>query len=318
MNLNALRFVVAVSRERNFRRAAERCFVTQPALSLAIRKLEDEIGIQIFERSRTEVTVTPVGARVVEQAQRVLDEAAKINALAKEGGDPLVGPLRLGAIFTVGPYLLPELIPQLKRRAPHLQLEVEENTTANLENQLRNGALDAVLIALPFGAPGMVTFPLYDEPFQVLVSAEHPWAGRSEIRAAELAGQRVLLLNSGHCFSNQVVEACPDLTARGNDIQQGNSLETIRNMVASGLGISVLPCSANSGRYRGKMTRAIAFAKPVPSRRVAIAWRKSFSRAAAIEAIARAVWDLKMPGLSMLGLDHPQARPLKQMQPRAG
>jgi LysR family hydrogen peroxide-inducible transcriptional activator len=307
VHLNVLNFVIAVSRERNFRRAAERCFVTQPALSLAIQKFEEEIGVRIFERSRTEVTVTPVGSRVIEQAQRVLDEAAKMKAVAKEGQDPLVGRLRLGAIFTVGPYVLPDLIPSLKRRAPDMPLEVEENTTANLEVQLREGNLDCVLIALPFGGNGIETFPLYDEPFQVLVSSEHSWADRATIEASELAAERVLLLNSGHCFSNQVVEACPELNSRGGETHQGNSLETIRNMVASGLGITVLPCSANTGHYRGRLTRAIPFADPVPSRRVAIAWRKSFSRVEAIEAVARAVWNLKLPGLTMLRVEAPQA-----------
>ena len=277
----------------------------QPALSLAIQKFEAEIGARIFERSRTEVSVTPVGSRVIEQAQRVLDEAAKVMTVAKEGRDPLVGALRLGAIFTVGPYVLPELIPLLRRRAPDMPLEVEENITTNLESQLRRGSLDCVLIALPFGPNGIETFPLYDEPFQVLVSSEHPWTKRSKIKAADLARERVLLLNSGHCFSNQVVEACPELGTRGAETHQGNSLETIRNMVASGLGITVLPCSANSGHYRGRHTRAIPFFDPVPSRRIAIAWRKSFSRAAAIETIARAVWDLKLPGLTMLRVEHP-------------
>jgi LysR family transcriptional regulator, hydrogen peroxide-inducible genes activator len=307
MQLTVLKFVVAVSHERNFRRAAERCFVTQPALSLAIQKFEDEIGVRLFERSRTEVSVTPIGARVVEQAQRVLDEADKIKVLAKAGRDPLAGTLRLGAIFTVGPYVLPELIPLLKRRAPEMPLAVEENTTANLESQLREGRLDCVLVALPFGGAGIETFPLYDEPFQVLVSSEHPWASRTTIKATELAREKVLLLNSGHCFSNQVIEACPDLSTRGGETHQGNSLETIRNMVASGLGITVMPCSANSGHSRGRHTRTIAFTQPAPSRRVAIAWRKSFSRAAAIEILARAVWDLKLPGLTMLRVAAPES-----------
>ncbi|MGB9149911.1 MAG: hydrogen peroxide-inducible genes activator [Burkholderiales bacterium] len=299
MTLNDLKYILAVARERNFRRAAEQCFVTQPALSISIRKLETELGVQIFERSKTDIALTPVGARIVEQAQRVLDEAAKIKPLAAAGQDPLQGPLRLGVIYTVGPYLLPDLIPALHKVAPDMPLEVEENTTANLEQRLKQGALDAIIIALPFGDSGIVTRALYDEEFDVVVPAGHDWAGRKEIRAKELSGERVLLLDSGHCFSNQVEEACPKLGARG-DTQPGNSLETIRNMVASGLGITVLPGSATGENYRSKLIKVIPFARPVPSRRIALAWRRQFSRAGAMEALAQAVSKVKIPRLQIL------------------
>lgn len=288
MTLNELRYIVAVARERNFRRAAERCFVSQPALSLAIQKLEGELGVQLFERKRAEVTLTAVGEQVIAQAMRVLDEVAKIKEMAQQGTDQLVGQIRLGVIYTVGPYLLPELIPQLREKAPHMPLEVEENTTANLETQLRNGVVDAAIIALPFELPGIDTVGLYDEPFMVVVPVGHAWAKRSSIAAAELAGEKVLLLNSGHCFSNQVVGACPELSRKG-EVLQGNSLETIRNMVASGLGITVLPCSAASERYRSPLLRVIPFRAPVPTRRVALAWRRSFVRGNAIAALADAV-----------------------------
>ncbi|MEY4730231.1 MAG: hypothetical protein RL020_1389, partial [Pseudomonadota bacterium] len=234
MTLNDLKYILAVAHERNFRRAAEICFVTQPALSISIQKLEAELGVQIFERSKTDIALTPIGVRIVEQAQCVLDEAAKIKPLAAEGHDPLIGALRLGVIYTIGPYLLPDLIPALRKLAPDMPLEVEENTTANLEQRLKQGALDAIIIALPFGDSSVMTRGLYDEPFDVMVPASHAWASKKEIKAKELAPERVLLLDSGHCFSNQVAEACPKLYARG-DTQPGNSLETIRNMVTSGL-----------------------------------------------------------------------------------
>jgi len=288
MTLNELRYIVAVARERNFRRAAERCFVTQPALSLAIQKLEKELNIQLFERKKNDITLTAVGERVVEQATRVLDEVAKIKEMAQQGADQLTGPIRLGVIYTVGPYLLPELIPLLHEKAPQMPLDVEENTTLHLEAQLRSGVVDAVIIALPFDVPGVATIGLYDEPFMVVVPAGHPWAKRKSIKAADLSGEKVLLLNSGHCFSNQVVEACPELSRKG-EVLQGNSLETIRNMVASGLGITVLPCSAASERYRSPLLRVIPFSDPVPSRRIALAWRKSFVRDSAITALAEAV-----------------------------
>lgn len=300
MTLNELRYIVAVARERNFRRAAERCFVSQPALSLAIQKLEGELGVQLFERKRAVVALTAVGEQVIAQAMRVLDEVAKIRELAQQGTDQLAGQIRLGVIYTVGPYLLPELIPQLREQAPHMPLEVEENTTANLETQLRNGVLDAAIIALPFELPGIDTASLYDEPFTVVVPVGHAWAKRSSIAAAELASEKVLLLNSGHCFSNQVVGACPELSRKG-EVLQGNSLETIRNMVASGLGITVLPCSAASERYRSPLLRVIPFRAPVPTRRVALAWRRSFVRGNAIAALADAVRAIRTECYQPLG-----------------
>lgn len=300
MTLNELRYIVAVARERNFRRAAERCFVSQPALSLAIQKLEGELDVQLFERKRAVVAPTAVGEQVIAQAMRVLDEVAKIRELAQQGTDQLVGQIRLGVIYTVGPYLLPELIPQLREQAPHMPLEVEENTTANLETQLRNGVLDAAIIALPFELPGIDTASLYDEPFTVVVPVGHAWAKRSSIAAAELASEKVLLLNSGHCFSNQVVGACPELSRKG-EVLQGNSLETIRNMVASGLGITVLPCSAASERYRSPLLRVIPFRAPVPTRRVALAWRRSFVRGNAIAALADAVRAIRTECYQPLG-----------------
>jgi len=300
MTLNELRYIVAVAQERNFRRAAERTFVTQPALSLAIQKLEDELGIRIFERNRTEVSVTPVGAQVVAQAQRALEETERIREIAGHGRNQLVGPLKLGVIYTVGPYLLPDLIPILKSKAPEIPLEVEENLTANLEILLNNGRLDVIVIALPFGGPGITTRPVYDEDFDVLVPSDHPWAKKRSIRSSELTSEKVLLLNSGHCFSNQVVEACPELNQKGGETQQGNSLETIRNMVASGLGITVLPASANSDKYRSKLTCAIPFVKPAPARRIALAWRKSFGREKAIEVLAEAIAETQVPGIRPL------------------
>lgn len=300
MTLNELRYIVAVAQERNFRRAAEKSFISQPALSLAIQKLEEELGVQFFERGKSEVSVTPLGAQIVEQAQRTLEAAAQIRELAKQGNDQLVGALRVGIIYSVGPYLLPGLIPALKKLAPKMPLEVEENITANLDALLRNGKLDVIIIALPFGDAGIVTRPVYDEPFEVVVSNDHHWATRRSIKAQELAAEKVLLLDSGHCFSNQVAEACPDISRKSAQIQQGTSLETIRNMVASGLGITVLPASANNARYRNRLLKVIPFTNPAPSRRIALAWRKSFARGPAIEALAQAIAQAKISGIELL------------------
>ncbi len=300
MTLNELRYIVAVAQERNFRRAAEKSFISQPALSLAIQKLEEELGLKIFERGKNDVTLTPVGNAIIEQAQRVLEEAERIREIAAQGKNQLAAPLRIGIIYSVGPYLLPDLIPSLRKVASAMPLEVEENITANLDTLLRNGKLDVIIVALPFGDASILTHPLYDEPFEVVVSNEHRWANRRSIKAPELAEEKVLLLNSGHCFSNQVAEACPDLNRKGAEIQQGTSLETIRNMVASGLGITVLPASANNARYRSRLLNVIPFAKPIPSRRIALAWRKSFARTQAIEALAQAVAQAKITGIKQL------------------
>jgi LysR family hydrogen peroxide-inducible transcriptional activator len=300
MTLNELRYIVAVAQERNFRRAAEKSFISQPALSLAIQKLEEELGLKIFERGKNNISVTPVGSEIIGQAQRTLEDVEHIREIARQGKDQLAGILRLGIIYSVGPYLLPDLVPKLKKIAPEMPLEIEENITANLDTLLRNGKLDVIIIALPYGDAGIVTLPVYDEPFEVVVGNDHHWAKRRSIKAQELSAEKVLLLDSGHCFSNQVAEACPELERKGADIQQGTSFETIRNMVASGLGITVLPASANSARFRNPLLQVIPFANPVPSRRIALAWRKSFARVQAVEALARAIALSKIPGIKLL------------------
>lgn len=293
MTLNELKFIVALAKSRNFRKAAEVCFVSQPALSLAVKKLEDELGVLLFERSRNDVTMTPVGELVIEQATRVIEEAKRVKEIAKQGNNQLAGPLKLGVIYSVGPYLLPEIIPILRKNAPEMPLIVEENLTSNLEMHLRNGVIDVAIIALPFELSGVTTMPLYEEEFVVVVPITHEWANRKEVDVSELADEKVLLLNSGHCFSNQVVQACPSLTRNG-EILQGNSLDTVRNMVASNLGITVLPMSATISRYQNALVKAIPFRQPVPTRKIALAWRKSYGRVQAVEAIANAIRILEM------------------------
>ena len=286
MTLTELRYIVALARERHFGRASETCFVSQPTLSAAVKKLEDELGVALFERGRSEVSVTPVGARIVEQAQRVLEQLGAIKEIARQAQDPLAGPLRLGTIYTVGPYLLPHLIPLLRKAAPHMPLVIEENYTARLLERLKQGELDAIIVCLPLEEPGVVTLPLYDEPFVVLLPAAHPWSAREAVSTDELASQTVLLLGTGHCFRDQVVAACPScvspaLTQDGlQRSMEGSSLETLRHMVASGMGVTVLPCTAAAGpgRYASELTAIRPFANP-PRRRIALAWRVSFPRA---------------------------------------
>ncbi len=295
MTLQELRYVVAVAEERNFRRAADKVFVSQPSLSASVKKLEDELGVRLFERGPHEVLLTEAGEQVVAQARRVLDEAAKVKLVAKEKRDPLRGVLRLGVIHTIAPYLLPELVIALRAAAPAMPLDIEENMTASLDQMLRGGLIDVAILALPYAAPGVVTVPLYDEAFRVVVPAKHPWARRRSVPAADLEGQNLLLLSIGHCFRDQVMDACSEFARPAPPGKEGNSLETIRSMVASGLGVSVLPASAVTERHASPLVKVVDFAPPPPMRRVVAAFRGDFPRRAAVEAIAAAVPKLGLP-----------------------
>ena len=292
MTLTELRYIVTLAQERHFGRAAERCHVSQPTLSVGVKKLEDELGVMIFERSKSAVRLTPVGEGIVVQAQKVLESAQGIRELAQVGKNQLVAPLRVGAIYTVGPYLFPHLIPQLHRVAPQMPLYIEENFTHVLRDKLRNGELDAIIIALPFLEADVLTKTLYDEPFYVLMPADHPWTAKTSIDSALLNDKSLLLLGEGHCFRDQVLEACP--TVRKGDEQhttvESSSLETIRHMVASGLGISVLQFSAvDSHHYAPGIIAVRPLSPPVPFRSIAIAWRASFPRPQAIDVLADSI-----------------------------
>jgi LysR family transcriptional regulator, hydrogen peroxide-inducible genes activator len=295
MTLTELKYVLAVARERHFGRAAEACYVAQPTLSVAIKKLEDELGMKLFERGGGgDISVTPAGERVVEQASRILELVDGIRDLAVAAKDELAGPLRLGIIYTIAPYILPMLIPELHRSAPHMPLILEENYTKVLTEKLRKGEIDAMLIATPVDDPGLVALPLYDEPFVAALPAEHPWRKRKSVNTHDLENENMLLLGSGHCFRDQVLQACPALnrTASGGLAKtlESSSLETIRHMVASGVGITVLPCTATRLHSIGDDLLALRpFSNQAPYRTVSVAWRKSFPRPQAIEAIRRAI-----------------------------
>jgi len=300
MTLTELKYIVALAQERHFGRAAQKCFVTQPTLSLALAKLEDELEVRLFERNKNEVILTARGQAIVEQAKRVLDEVGKIQHLARDGQNQLAGPLRLGVIPSIGPYLLPDLIPILRKRAPAMPLSIEENLTGNLAPMLREGELDVAIIALPFAVPGVKTEAVYEEPFSIVVPEGHPWSTRKAVKPGELAEENLLVLNAGHCFRDQVLEACPGQANTAlPEGRAGNSLETIRNMVASGLGVSVLPASALVPRYASKLLKVVPFTAPAPSRKVALAWRTSFDRPLAIAALAEAIRAIRMPCLRM-------------------
>ncbi|MGZ5199646.1 MAG: hydrogen peroxide-inducible genes activator [Telluria sp.] len=310
MTLTELKYIVAVARARHFGHAAEACFVAQPTLSVAIKKLEDELGVTLFERGGSEVSVTPIGAQIVAQAERVLEQTAAIKELAKQNKDPLAGPLRLGVIYTIAPYLLPPLVKNMIDKVPQMPLVLQENFTAKLIEQLRQGELDAAIMALPLPEHGLMVQTLYDEPFVIAVPKHHQWATRKEIPAEDLKKETMLLLGNGHCFRDQVLEVCPEMarfSSGGNGMQrtfEGSSLETIRHMVASGIGLTVLPrASVKDMHDQNGMISFVPFATPAPSRRVVIAWRKSFTRRAAIDAICKAVAECELPGVDMLPLE---------------
>ncbi|MDR3214063.1 MAG: hydrogen peroxide-inducible genes activator [Azoarcus sp.] len=310
MTLTYLRYLVALAHERHFGHAAEKCHVSQPTLSVAIKKVEEELGIQLFERGASEVKITETGWRIVAQAEKVLVEVGHIEEIAAAGKDPLAGPLRLGVIYTIGPYLLPRLIMRVHERAPRMPLIIQENYTARLAEALRRGEIDVIVASLPFEEAGIVTQPLYDEPFRVLLPVSHPWFRQEKIAPAALAGEQLLLLGAGNCFRDQVLEVCPQCRSVGGlqRTLEGSSLETIRHMVASGLGVTVLPSTAADELDNNPLVAVRPFASPEPSRRVVLAWRVTYPRNGAIDILRAAILDSNLPGVQPVG-PQPSHRP---------
>ncbi len=320
MTLTELRYIVAVAREKHFGRAAEACFVSQPTLSVAIKKLEEELDVKIFERGGNEVSVTPLGGEIVRQAQSVLEQAEGIREIAKRGKDPLAGPLRLGTIYTIGPYLLPELVRQVIEHNPQMPLVLQENFTVKLLEELRTGEIDCAILAEPFPDTNLAIAPLYDEPFVAAVPATHALAQRGSVNAEELKHETMLLLGNGHCFRDHVLQVCPEFARFSSSAEgirksfEGSSLETIKHMVAAGMGITLVPRlsvprgALEAGKKRSKAAEAaepsyikyLPFEGHVPSRRVVLAWRRSFTRYEAIAALRNAIYACALPGVTRL------------------
>lgn len=304
MTLTELRYIVAVAQERHFGRAAQRCFVSQPTLSIAIKKLEEELAVSLFDRSSNEVKPTATGERIVAQAGRVLEEAERIKHMAAVEQDELDGPFKLGLIFTVAPYLLPKMILALRGIAPNMPLMLEENYTNILTDLLKKGELDAVVAAEPFHEPGIVTTPLYDESFFVIVPKGHGFEEYDSVGSAALADQQVLLLNEGNCMRDHVLGSCSELASRQRihgltNTVQGSSINTIRHMVASGLGISILPSSALTDNDH-MLFSIVPFTPPAPLRRIVLASRRNFVRPKALEAVRQAVLNSQLAGVTFL------------------
>jgi len=305
MTLTELRYIVAVARERHFGRAAEACFVSQPTLSVAVKKLEDELDVKLFERGSAEISVTPLGEEIVRQAQAVLEQAQAIKEIAKRGKDPLAGALRLGVIYTIGPYLLPDLVRSVIARVPQMPLMLQENFTVKLLEMLRAGELDCAILAEPFMDTNLAMAPLYDEPFLIAVPRSHPFAQRDKISAEELKRETMLLLGAGHCFRDHVLEVCPEFARFSSDAEgirksfEGSSLETIKHMVAAGMGVTVVPSLSISPEPHPHLVY-VPFEDPVPTRRVVLAWRRSFTRYEAIAALRNAIYACPLEGVTRL------------------
>ena len=305
MTLSELKYIVAVARERHFGKAAKACFVSQPTLSVAVKKLESELGVTLFERGSSEIVLTAVGKQIVTQAQIVLESADRVKQIAHEGDEQFVEPLRIGVIFTIGPYLLPHLIPILREQVPEMPIIVEEGFTADLRVKLKQGSLDAIIVSNPFEEPGINTCIMYEEPFVVVVPLSHPLAQVKSVAARQLESETVLLLGQGNCFRDQVLKACPECQRSGDqdDLQrslESGSIETIRHMVASGVGITVLPCTAaGAEEYSRRLLSIKRFRGMSPSRDVILAWRKGYPRVQAIDAVAEAVHSCPMSCVTM-------------------
>ena len=318
MTLTELKYIVAVARERHFGKAAEACFVSQPTLSVAIKKLEEELEVKIFERNANEINTTPLGEEIVRQAQHVLDQSAHIKEIAKRGKDPLAGPLKLGVIYTIGPYLLPHLVRNVIEQTPQMPLVLQENFTAKLLEMLRSGEIDCAILAEPFPDTSLAVAPLYDEPFVAAVPRKHPLASQATITIEEIKNENMLLLGTGHCFRDHVLEVCPEFarfSSNADGVQkgfEGSSLETIKHMVAAGMGVTLVPrLSAPTSALKGSDSGVkdygdsayvsyVPFAGDPPTRRVVLAWRRSFTRYEAIASLRNAIYACELPGVTRL------------------
>ena len=319
MTLTELKYIVALAREKHFGRAADVCHVSQPTLSVAIKKLEEELEVKLFERSASEVTVTPLGDEIVRQAQSVLDQAAEIKEIAKRGKDPLAGVLTLGVIYTIGPYLLPDLVRQSIARTPQMPLMLQENFTVKLLEMLRTGEIDCAILAEPFPDTGLAIAPLYDEPFLAAVPSTHPLAQQESISTQQLKNETMLLLGAGHCFRDHVLEVCPEFARYASNAEgirrsfEGSSLETIKHMVAAGMGVTLVPrlSVANDALQSPRRRRSdepyiryLPIVEPdgsaPPKRRVSLVWRRSFTRYEAIAALRNAIHACKLLGVERL------------------
>jgi LysR family transcriptional regulator, hydrogen peroxide-inducible genes activator len=290
LKLKDLQYLVALADTRHFGRAAARCFVSQPTLSAQLRKLEDYLGVKLVERQPKRLTLTETGEQVVAHARRILQESNDIVSLAKRDRDPLTGKLDVALIPTIGPYLLPRVAPAIRKALPRLKLMLHEHQTAPLLEKLVSGELDLGILALPVDDDGLEIRALFDEPFSVALPSQHALAAKKSLTVADLKGETLLLLEDGHCLRDQALEVCSRVDVREPQDFRATSLETLRQMVAAGLGVTLLPEMAARSPYGDPRSLTMRpFARPVPTRRVGAAWRKSSTRTQAIDAVCRII-----------------------------
>jgi LysR family hydrogen peroxide-inducible transcriptional activator len=290
LKLKDLRYLVAVADTRHFGRAAERSFVSQPTLSAQLKKLEDYHGVQLIERAPKRVALTAAGEEIVERARRILEASEEIVELAKGHRDPLAGRLKLALLPTIGPYLLPHVAARLRKQLPRLELMLYEYQTDPMLEKLHSGEIDVGILALPVQTDGLDSYELYKEPFTVALPAGHKLASRHSIKVEDLAHETLLLLEDGHCLRDQALDICSSADVHEKQDFRATSLETLRQMVAAGVGITLLPELAGRGAYGNARGVAIKpFVKPVPSRTIGAVWRKSSARREAILALAKQI-----------------------------
>ncbi|WP_374473268.1 LysR substrate-binding domain-containing protein [Arenimonas sp.] len=293
MNLRDLRYLVALADLRHFGRAAEACHVSQPTLSTQIRKLEEELGVSLVERAPRHVMLTPAGQDIALRARRVLAEVEQMRETARRTADPEAGSVRLGLFPTLGPYLLPHVVPRIRRRFPRLELLLVEEKTETLLHMLRDGKLDAAVLALPLHEDWADSEFLFEEPFLLAVPEGHPLSGRHDLTLADLGDQHLLLLEEGHCLRDQALEVCGLAGAGEKEGFRATSLETLRQMVAAGVGVTLLPVLAVKPPVPPSANlRLLPFRNPPPSRRLALVWRRSSAMAAFLRELAGELRDL--------------------------
>jgi LysR family hydrogen peroxide-inducible transcriptional activator len=290
LKLKDLRYLVAVADLRHFGRAAARCFVSQPTLSAQLKKLEQSLGVQLIERAPNNVSLTATGEEIVARARRIIEASDEVVTLARSQRDPLAGRLRVALLPTIGPYLLPRVAPLIRKTLPRLQLRLYEYTTASMLERLHAGDLDVGILALPVEMPGLESRELYREPFLVALPEHHRLAAHDTVRIADLKGETLLLLEDGHCLRDQALEVCSRVGVREQQDFRATSLETLRQMVATGAGITLLPELAGRGAYRSARGVVLRpFARPAPVRHIGALWRRSSARRAAIDALCKLI-----------------------------
>jgi len=290
LKLKDLRYLVAVADLRHFGRAAARCFVSQPTLSAQLKKLEQSLGVQLIERAPNNVSLTAAGEEIVARARRILEASEEVVTLARNQRDPLAGRLRVALLPTIGPYLLPHIAPLIRKSLPRLQLRLYEYQTGTMLDKLHGGELDAGILALPVELDGLEARELYREAFTVALPERHPLAAQETVRVADLKDETLLLLEEGHCLRDQALEVCSRVGVRDQQDFRATSLETLRQMVATGAGVTLLPELAGRGAYRSARGVVLRpFAKPAPARQVGAVWRKTSARRPAIDALSNVI-----------------------------